>query len=367
TEAAIDNIMQQFMGIDRYIKMDNLPYDVIHHIDMHMKLLDEETILMGEYPQGVSDGPQIEANLLYILNNFMSPFGTPYKIVRIPMPPNLAGQYPNNGSNYYTHANSVIVNKTILVPIYNLPSDTTALRIFREAKPGYKVVGINSNPSIPSLGAIHCITKEIGTGDPLLIIHNDLEDTYDDLNPYPVDAIIKHRSGIAGANLMYTTDTLLPYLSVAMTLTNATTDTWSANIPAQAVGSKIFYYIDANANSGKSQVRPLPAPAGYWDFDVLQLTAINDNNSSTDLAWGKEVFPNPSNGITCITTQSNKNLKASLQLTDLNGRLVEVIFDGEIQAGEDRHFINTSEINAGVYLVVLNTKEGKLIQKLLIQ
>ena len=37
TEAAIDNIMQQFMGIDNYIKMDNLPYDVIHHIDMHMK------------------------------------------------------------------------------------------------------------------------------------------------------------------------------------------------------------------------------------------------------------------------------------------------------------------------------------------
>lgn len=39
------------MGIDRYIKMDELPYDGIHHIDMHMKLLDEETLLVGEYPQ----------------------------------------------------------------------------------------------------------------------------------------------------------------------------------------------------------------------------------------------------------------------------------------------------------------------------
>ena len=59
-----------WMGIDEYIKMTVLPYDDIHHIDMHMKLLDEETLLIGEYPQGLSDGPQIEANIQYVLSNF---------------------------------------------------------------------------------------------------------------------------------------------------------------------------------------------------------------------------------------------------------------------------------------------------------
>ena len=48
TEAEVDTIMKKFMGINRYIKMETLPYDDIHHIDMHMKLLDEETILMAE-------------------------------------------------------------------------------------------------------------------------------------------------------------------------------------------------------------------------------------------------------------------------------------------------------------------------------
>ena len=76
TESQIDEIMNKFLGIDRYIKMNTLPYDVIHHIDMHIKLLDEETLLVGQYPQGVADGPQIEANLQYILNNFNSCFGT---------------------------------------------------------------------------------------------------------------------------------------------------------------------------------------------------------------------------------------------------------------------------------------------------
>ena len=51
------------MGISTYIKMETLPYDQIHHIDMHMKLLDEETILVGEYPEGKLMVPQIEANI----------------------------------------------------------------------------------------------------------------------------------------------------------------------------------------------------------------------------------------------------------------------------------------------------------------
>lgn len=105
TEASIDKIMKDFMGIDRYIKLDELPFDCIHHIDMHIKLLDEETLLVGQYPTGVADGPQIEANLQYILSNYPSAFGTPYKTVRIPMPPD-GNNYPDQGGFYRTYANA---------------------------------------------------------------------------------------------------------------------------------------------------------------------------------------------------------------------------------------------------------------------
>ena len=50
TEEEIDQIAQDYLGINRYIKMDALPYDGINHIDMHMKLLDEERILVAEPP-----------------------------------------------------------------------------------------------------------------------------------------------------------------------------------------------------------------------------------------------------------------------------------------------------------------------------
>ncbi len=114
TIAEIDTIMKKYMGLNRYCFMETLPYDGIHHIDMHMKLLDEETIMVGQYPAGVADGPQIELNLQYILNNYQTCFGRPFKVVRIPMPSD-NGYYPPTG-DYFTYTNSTFVNKTCYSP-----------------------------------------------------------------------------------------------------------------------------------------------------------------------------------------------------------------------------------------------------------
>ena len=67
TEEEIDDIMSEFLGVKNYIKFDTLDYDGIHHIDMHMKLLDEERIMFGQYPEGKGDHDIIEANIEYLL------------------------------------------------------------------------------------------------------------------------------------------------------------------------------------------------------------------------------------------------------------------------------------------------------------
>lgn len=363
TAAEIDSIMHRFMGINRYIKMTVLPYDGIHHIDMHMKLLDEETLLVGQYPPGVADGPQIEANLQYILNNFNSVYGTPYKVIRIPMPAD-GGLYPNNGGRYFTYTNSSFINKTIIVPTYNIPSDTTALRIYRDALPGYKVVGINSISSIGASGALHCITKEIGTDDPLLISHQPLPDTYDDVNPYTVQALMKHRSGIQTATMYYRTDTLQPYTPVPM-VQGFNPDYWLADIPAQPVGTRIYYYVQGNAFSGKSQVRPMPAPSGYWYFDVLGATGISMNENFDFKV--ESPFPNPSKGITCIPVTASGNVQAIAQLTDITGRMVTEFYNGTLKAGENKLFINTAPAAAGVYFIRIITDEKTVSVPLMVR
>jgi agmatine deiminase len=378
SETQIDQLLQDFQGINRYIKMDMLPYDGIHHIDMHMKFLDEETILVGKFPEGISDGPQIEANIQYVLSNFQSSFGTDYKIIRVPMPPSTSGNYagaPFGNGFYRTYSNFVIVNKTIILPVYREEFDTTAVRVIQEQMPGYKIVTIDSDNSnansdlnqniVSQSGVIHCITHTVGVKDPLRIVHNDLEDTWDETNPYSVDAIIQHSSGINNATIYWTTDTTQPYLSVNMTLSNASNDTWTGYIPAQPAGTEIFYYIQALANNGKQQVRPMPAPEGYWNFKVLDQLSAEQNLSQV---FSQPLFPNPSKGITCIPVFYQWDDEVTISVVDMMGRYKEMLFHGKVKnKGMNQFFVNTIEYTSGVYQVILESKLGRFTQPLIVK
>ncbi|MFT4525699.1 MAG: agmatine deiminase [Bacteroidia bacterium] len=353
SEAQIDQIMEDFMGIDRYIKMETLPYDGIHHIDMHMKLLDEETLLVGQYPQGVADGPQIEANIQYVLNNFNSVYGTPYDVIRIPMPPE-GGDYPDNFGDYRTYTNSVFVNNTILVPIYEEEWDTTALRIYREALPGYKVVGIDCNEIIGASGALHCITKAVGNNDPLLISHQPLDDLYYVETDYQVDALVQHADDISDAQVYYTADTLAGFSFVNMTLTNASTNTWTGHIPYQQGGDEVFYYIHAEANNGKEQVRPMPAPQGWWKFDVLNVTGIEQHANAVS------IFPNPSNGSFTVDLNSS-DIGSQLSVIDPFGRTI-------LDLGTQQKTIQQYKLNlsTGIYMLRVVNEAGARIERLVV-
>ena len=357
TPAQVDQLMDDWMGIDTYIKMPVLPYDDIHHIDMHMKLLDEETLLVGEFPLNVSDGPQIEMNIQYIQDNFTSVYGTPFKIVRIPMISSTSGGYPNgnwNGASYRTYANNLIVNKKVLVPTYRTQYDTTGLRILRESMPGYEVIGIDCDNSganiIGSGGAIHCITKAIGVSDPLLISHQQLSNTTDNINPQNIEALIMHRSGILSATLNFKKETDSSFSSISMT--NISGNQWAGDIPAQAAGSSVKYFISAIANSGKSQVRPLTAPYGYFKYKILNFVDV----SEMKIAFGR-VFPNPSHGLTCIEINNSNGFNGALELYDIMGKKVSTIHSGKFIKGDRKYFIDLSNYAKGAYLFVLKNKE----------
>ncbi|MBK8967386.1 MAG: agmatine deiminase family protein [Lewinellaceae bacterium] len=365
TESQINGIMQEYMGINKYIKMAPLPYDLIHHIDMHMKLLDEETILVGKYPDGVADGPQIEANIQYVLSNFKSVFGTPYRIIRIPMPPD-NGFYPDSDGDYRTYANAVFVNKTVLVPFYEERFDTTAQRIWEECLPGYNIVGINSNAIISSFGAIHCITKEVGVSDPVHIVHQKLPclDNAQYLE-YPVWAHISHRSGIASAKIYFTTDLSQPWQMVDLPYYPLDDTIWNYHgfIPQQSAGSTVYYYIEATANNGKTITRPLVAPQGYWQFCVTE--SVNAPEIPTvELA---SVYPNPASAITVIPVHASTSTPGQINLYNTLGQLVQQIFAGTFSAGNTNYFIDASGFPTGTYLVELRSGNQASVQKLIIR
>jgi agmatine deiminase len=369
SEEDIDAIMSDFMGIDRFIKMPTLPYDGIHHIDMHMKLVDEETLLVGEYPDGVADGPQINANIEYVLDNYNSVFGTPYHVVRIPMPDSQSGLYPDSQPTpgyYRTYTNAVFVNNTIIFPTYREEFDTTAFRIWGEICPGYNLVGIdcdNQDEQIISLsGAIHCITHSVGVADPLLISHQPLQDTPDQVNPYVVSGYFNHRTGIASAKLFWKTIQQSFYTEVV--LTDMGNNQWQGLIPAHPAGTIIEYYLMGESVSGKIQLRPMPAPAGHWSFEVL------GDISTSELAQTpiiSRVYPNPAQAITCIELQLKHSQNIEAFLTDVTGKRVQTIHSGQLSPNRSKLFIDAAQLPAGMYQIEVVTSTGRHCQKLMVK
>jgi len=355
TEAEIDAIMNDYMGIENYIKMETLPYDVIHHIDMHMKLLDEETILVSRYPNGVADGPQIEANIDYVLSNFLSPFGTPYEIEWIDAPPSTSGNHPDTGGSYRTFSNAVFINKSILVPTYRPEVDAPALAYIQELLPGYNVVGIDvDNPGenlIASLGAIHCITHTIGVENPLWIVHQPIDEA--NLNTtVSVDAMIKHNSGVNSATVYWREEGTSDFSQTAMTFVSD--DNWTSEL--NITNSNIEYYIEADANSGKTLARPIVAPEGFWTILVENLS-VEDwavNNISGP-------YPNPTNEKISFNL-NNISGKIDIQIHNILG---QKLFSTTIDQGNGIISLKLNDTWNGTLLVSFEGEFGRITKKVI--
>ncbi|MCK5076444.1 MAG: agmatine deiminase family protein [Calditrichia bacterium] len=370
TEAEIDTIMKNYMGINRYIKMNTLPYDGIHHIDMHIKLIDEETLLVGQYPQGVADGPQIETNLQYILNNFQTCYNRPYKVVRIPMPPDYDGSYPDTWGDYRTYTNSVIVNKTVIVPTYTEEYDTTALRIYQEAMPGYNIVGIPCTDIIGSLGAIHCISKEIGVNDPILISHAPLYDQPDTTSNYLIETKIQSSASISEVCLNWKTSTMESFNQLTMTVSE--NDTFFASIPQQPANEKIQYYISATNSNNKTISKPLTAPDGFWEFTIEQITFINNDNIALDETFTlNQNYPNPFNPNTRISYSLTTPGNIKLIIYNSIGQKIKTLVNKNQNSGEyyvswDGTDFNSFKVSSGIYFYRLNVNNMIITKKMLL-
>jgi agmatine/peptidylarginine deiminase len=354
TEGEIDAIMQAYMGIENYIKMETLPYDVIHHIDMHMKLLDEETLLVSRYPPGVADGPQIEANIEYVLSNFQSAFGTPYDIKWIDAPPSTSGNYPPSG-NYRTYSNSVFINKTVLVPTYRPEVDTPALAYYEELLPGYNIVGIDvDNPGenlIALLGAIHCITHTIGVQDPLWIVHQPVDDAITNTS-VTLDAMIKHSSGISSASIFWREEGDTNFTETAMTFVSD--DNWTTNMDVAT--TNIEYYIWAEANSGKSLARPIVAPEGYWtiNVDLLSVSEWAQNHISAP-------YPNPTKDKVSFNFE---NISGAISISIYN-LLGQKLYETEIENGNGIINLDLKNSWNGTLLVRFEGEFGTVNRKII--
>jgi len=178
TQSQVKSLFLSYFGLNDFHFIDVLENSgggIWMHVDMFMKMIDNQTILISSYPDYLPDYPIIEG-IAQQLSQMSNPLGIPYKIVRIPAPPKEDGTYTTTlNDEMRTYTNSLTTNGVVVVPKYNHPLDDTAKAIYERNMPGYQIKMVDARTLTPLYGAIHCITREICKPQFLRILHAALK------------------------------------------------------------------------------------------------------------------------------------------------------------------------------------------------
>ncbi|MBN3035207.1 MAG: agmatine deiminase family protein [Bacteroidales bacterium] len=242
THAQIDQMMEDYLGIQTYHVVPDPNNTYIDHIDCWGKFLDVDKVLIREVPPSHSQYDEIEATAAYYAAQTSS-YGLPYEVYRV---------YTPNNEPY---TNSLILNRKVLVPITGSQWDDEAIQTYQNAMPGYEVLGFTG--SWESTDALHCRTKGIADIGMLYIRHVPLQGNVTPQSQYPINAVITAHSGQS----IYADSTRIIYRINGgawqeAPLVHTSGSSYSGNIPGQEYGSGIAYYLYSADASGRNATHP---------------------------------------------------------------------------------------------------------------
>ncbi len=269
------------LGFNRYNIISNFENHGIQHIDCFMKLLDEERILVAEPPKDHEHYKIFQNIIQNELSTLRTPYGRPYHILRIK-----TGRYIREDLAAYT--NSLILNKTIYVPLYRIKEDSLALQTWHEVMPGYTIKGFEfdlaKEPFMTQQmknhytiygwagdDALHCRTRAIWDTAMLFITTKRIEPVvssthknmvYATIIDYSKKGVVKEK-----CNLFWKVSGEPNWNKVVLDQVEGT-DHFVAKIPTNKPGTTIEYYISAVSNSGRTEMQPRTAPAGTYKFEI---------------------------------------------------------------------------------------------------
>ncbi len=263
TEAEFRQHAADYLGVTDYHIVNNTENHGIQHIDCWFKPLDEETLLVKRPPVGHEEYDRIEQNLLQ-LQAATNVYGRPYRIVRIDCP-------PYDGYNVAAYTNSLILNKKVFVPLFNIPGDAQAIATFEQALPGYEVIGFPWG-SWYYYDALHCRTRAIFDPQMLRMTHRRLDEEVSPAAEHEVEAFIDDRSEaglIADELRVYWRVAGVPEWAWDHLTPTGQPDMYAGAIPGQPVGTVVEYYVAAADYSGRAETLPRTAPDGFHSFAII--------------------------------------------------------------------------------------------------
>ncbi len=102
----------------------------------------------------------------------------------------------------------------------------------------------------------------------------------------------------------------------------------------------------------------------YFTKEAIAYASVNENSPVANLG----VFPNPTTGVLNINFELiNANQETSIVLMDVNGRIVRTISNGNSFQGFNQISEDISDLNQGVYFLIIQSGESLITKRIIKQ
>lgn len=254
TEEQVYERMKDYLGIDPYHVTIDPQGDYIAHVDCWGKYLAPDKIILARVPESNPRYPYYEEVADYFASTNCC-WGYPYKVYRIDIP---------GGSVISPYTNSLILNKKVLVPMgSNSQYNEAALNLYREAMPGYEVIGVENDSYWDgwlNTDALHCRTRGVMDFNMFYVDHRNV--VFGEQEWQDSIAITSRFIAYSGADLKQ--DSLLVYYSIdggeyqtAKMTATGNPDEYVGYIKGYHGGSKVDYYVFGADESNRRYQQPV--------------------------------------------------------------------------------------------------------------
>ena len=280
-ETNVRNKMRNYLGIDPYHITIDPQGDYIAHVDCWGKFLAPDKILIAKLPTSNSQYDEYEQVAEFFANTNCC-WGYPYKVYRV---------YEPGGSTLAPYTNSLIVNKTVFVPLgSNSTHNNNALAVYQQALPGYEIIGVTGASGTPwqNTDALHCRTRGVMDFNMLFVDHRDV--VFGEQPMQDSIAITSKFIAYSGQNLKQ--DSLLVYYSIdgnayqtAHMTATGNADEYVGYIKGYHYGSSVDYYVFGADYSGHRYSQPSFGAVEPHHFSIEENPAAIDQSLSFSSGW----------------------------------------------------------------------------------